>query len=480
MLLLLVAIGRVASTASGSPHVAVPPVPSATGLATAVMDSERFPTGPAAFSAARATGASFVRLQLNWAQTAPSAPTDAADPNDPVYDWSRFDAEVEDAVNADLTPIADVVFAPPWALAIAASGSGPGTPEAAALGRFAQAAARRYDGQTPGLPRIAVWQVWNEPNLNTDLSPQLVNRRPVSPAQYRAMVNAVAAAVKGVDQSNLVVAGGLAPFRDITPETYKQDADWGPLSFMRDLLCLSASLKPTCRTPVQFDVWSTHPYTSGGPTHHAVLPNDVSLGDLPKMTKVLAAAQAAHHIVSPHRVRFWVTEFSWDSKPPDPKGVPTSLLMRWVPEALYRMWADGVTLVTWFSLNDDLPSQSYFQSGLYYHDGTPKPYREGFRFPFVAFPRSRGAYVWGRTPWGQRARVEVEQRVGSRWQLLGTLATNGNGIFQRTFPAVAGTYLRAQIVGSGEHSLPFSLVAVPDQFFNPFGGTTLLEPGKHT
>jgi len=64
---------------------------------------------------------------------------------------------VEDAVNADLTPIADVVFAPPWALAIAASGPGPGTPEAAALGRFAQAAARRYDGQTPGLPRIAVW-----------------------------------------------------------------------------------------------------------------------------------------------------------------------------------------------------------------------------------------------------------------------------------------------------------------------------------
>src|SRR5213075_986822 len=100
-----------------------------------------------------------------------------------------------------------------------------------------------------------------------------------------------------------------------------QDSDWGPLSFMRRLLCLSRALRPTCGFRVRFDVWSTHPYTSGGPTHHAIKPNDVSLGDLPKMRAVLDAAVRAHHILSSGRPEFWVTEFSWDSKPPDPGGV---------------------------------------------------------------------------------------------------------------------------------------------------------------
>ena len=47
-----------------------------------------------------------------------------------------------------------------------------------------------------------------------------------------------------------------------------------------------------------------------------------------------------------------MTEFSWDSNPPDPKGVPAVLEGRWVAEALYRMWSAGVSLVTWFTLRD--------------------------------------------------------------------------------------------------------------------------------
>ena len=51
--------------------------------------------------------------------------------------------------------------------------------------------------------------------------------------------------------------------------------------------------------------------------------------------RVLNAAIKAHHIASRHAVQFWVTEFSWDSNPPDPCSPPFSLLSRWVPEALY-------------------------------------------------------------------------------------------------------------------------------------------------
>ena len=96
------------------------------------------------------------------------------------------------------------------------------------------------------------------------------------------MVNAVAKAVHTVDPSNLVVAGGLDPLA-----TEDEEAEWystAPLAFMRSLLCLSKGATRTRRARRrQFDVWSHHPYTFGGPFGHAKNPDDVELGDLPQM-----------------------------------------------------------------------------------------------------------------------------------------------------------------------------------------------------
>jgi hypothetical protein len=94
---------------------------------------------------------------------------------------------------------------------------------------------------------------------------------------------------------------------------------------MRELFCLSRELKPKCRTRVHFDVWAHHPYTSGGPTHHALLRDDVSLGDLPEMRAVLKAAYRNGMIQSRGPPGFWVTEFSWDTAAPDPHGLPLRL-----------------------------------------------------------------------------------------------------------------------------------------------------------
>ncbi len=123
---------------------------------------------------------------------------------------------------------------------------------------------------------------------------------------------------------------------------------------------------------MHFDIWAHHPYTSGGPNHKATLPNDVSLGDLPKMRKMLVEGIKAGHVVSTHEVAFWVTEFSYESNPPDPGGLKPGLGARWTSEALYRMWRAGVTQVTWFLLTDQ-PYTSYFaQSGIYLR-GSPSP-----------------------------------------------------------------------------------------------------------
>jgi hypothetical protein len=209
--------------------------------------------------------------------------------------------------------------------------------------------------------------------------------------------------VRRVHPDNVVVAGGLAPFRDISGYVLAQDKNWAPLSFMRELLCMSKSLKPTCKTRVTFDVCAQHPYTSGSPTHSAALPNDVSLGDLPKVRRLLRAAQRPGHIASHGPARFWVTEFSWDSSPPDPKAVPMDLLSRWVAEALYRTWSNDVELVTWLMLRDDPLNGGLLQSGLWFRGATvqddkPKPILEAFRFPVVAFPRRSKVSVWVARP----------------------------------------------------------------------------------
>jgi hypothetical protein len=297
------------------------------------------------------------------------------------------------------------------------------------------------------------------------------------------MLNAFAAAIHAVHSDNLVVSGGLAPFRDITDDVMQQDKDWGPLSFMRDLLCVSKTLKPTCNDKTSFDVWATHPYTSGNPQHHAVLPNDVSLGDLPQMRRVLNAAIRAHHVSSRHAVQFWVTEFSWDSNPPDPCSPSLSLLSRWIPEALYRMWANGVSLVVWLQLEDYV---GLYQGGFYFYatdfaKSKAKPTIEGFRFPFVALRRRTGVYIWARTPTSKPARLVVEQqaRAGRPWRRVGVVNAGKYGIAQRVLRTPRVGRYRARMFPSDEASLAFAMKAPPDHFYNPFGAPHPFEPGQH-
>lgn len=462
-------------------------------LRTAVVDAGPFNVSarmPAAFDGVRAAGATAIRIYAIWRRTAPAtrpANFDPANPADPAYDWSLLDEQVRLAKARGLEPILSIEGAPDWAEGPGEGLAGTIRPSPTEFGLFARAAARRYSGSFGDLPRVRYWQAWNEPNYFRHLGPQYdtplsqpVQRssRVLSPDIYRPLVNSFADAVHGVNAGNLVVAGGLAPFGNESAGTHVART----LPFMRALLCMTRGNRPQpgCSKRIKLDVWSHHPYTSGGPTHHALSPEDVSLGDLPEMRRLLRAAVRAKHIVSRRRVDFWATEFSWDSDPPDPNAVPMRLHRRWVAEALYRMWLNGISLVTWFQIRDSSSSISgehVFQSGLYFGcpDGSlcgPKPSLTAFRFPFVAFTGKDGVRVWGRTPWGRRGRVVIEQRGGS-WRKVVTLRSDRYGIFTRTLRASKRGYMRARLLpASGrpaELSVPFSLRRVPDRAVNPFG-----------
>jgi hypothetical protein len=255
-----------------------------------------------------------------------------------------------------------------------------------------------------------------------------------------------------------------------------------PMVFMSALLCMSATAGPaplSCREPVKFDVWAHHPYTAGGPMHKAG-GDDVSLGDLPRMKKLLDDAVAAGRIDSSGNgerggVGFWVTEFSWDSTPPDTAAVPAGLEVPWVAEALYRMWRSGVSLVTWFLVRDE---PTHFQSALYFRGSsiaadTKKPAAAAFLFPFVGHVINHRLLVWGRTPWGRAATVRIWAQTDRGWGSLGYATTDVSGVFtQRFVVGTDATCARASIVGAPSVVSPrFPLAELQDMPIQRFGSS---------
>jgi hypothetical protein len=453
-------------------------------LVTAVIDPSAF-TGPdagIAFSRVRSAGAGAVGLILVWRAVAPAPDAmqppsgfDPTDPADPLYDWATIDAQVEHAVAQGLQPLLSVTQMPRWAADPTVPFQGVGRPATNALADFAHAAATRYDGSFQGLPRVRFWKVWNEPNARRELNPQFVRGSPVAPAYYRKMVNAFAAAAHEVAADNVVVAGGLAPFGHNSPDIQVLS----PLRFMREAFCVSAALRPTCSATIAFDAWSVHPYTAGGPTHVPYEANDVQLGNLGKVDALLRAAVRAGHVGSHGPPQFWVTEFAWATNPPAKGAVPALLARRWVAEALYRMWKNGVSFVAWFRLRDDPlrgPNAGPYQCGLYSYDGArlardrPKLLLAAFRFPFYASAHEGRMFVWGRTPTNGTATVVVQQSIAGRWREVTRLRANAVGIFQATFADRKLAPLRAQLAGSGALAPAVSPLPTADLHIQPFGG----------
>src|SRR5215204_90738 len=392
-------------------------------------------------------GATFARINLSWAQVAPVVrPADfrPGDPADPSYRWGAVDPQVNEAVAHGLTPYLTVWDAPLWAQKdephpthLGPYPIGSWKPDPIQVGLFAHALALRYGGTFAALPRVRYFEVWDEPNLSQYLSPQLEGGKLVAAEVYRNLVNSFARAVHDVHANNFVVAGSLSAFSFLTPYGRLGIA---PLQFLRRMLCMSAGRTPraTCNKTVDFDAVSIHPWTSGGPTHHASEKDDVSLGDLPKLRRLLAAAAKAGHIRPNRKPELWITEFAWDTRPPDthPDTAPMALQARWVAEAIHHAWENDVRVFTWLSLWDQVYPWQTLQSGLFFRNGEdfrfaqPKPTFYAFRFPFVAYREGSRISLWGKTPYGTPGRVAVQQRTSNRWRWLATLRSDKNGIFQ--------------------------------------------------
>ena len=400
-----------------------------------------------AYSKTDSVGARLVRIPVYWYRVSPSTrPGNVANPG--AYNWTDFgtDAAIRGALQQGLTPLVQVFVAPSWA---ECNGQGflacPDHPSRdrgvfkvspVDLGNFMRALSTEY-------PQLQYFEVWNEPNgkfwLDDTSKSAMLSR-------YRSMVAESVAALH--PSGDKVVAGGLTPvgwFNEANLNRYT------PIQFLKDFLSVSSSAVP------DFDVWGVHPYTLGGPTKQSPTlrqdpsyGNSIWMGDLPKAAGILNSAKRAGKI--PSSTQYWIDEFSWDSSPPDNQicinpangdrwgATPMNILTRWTAEADYRAWKAGFSALIWHQIKDNPspgPNRPY-QGGLFFAGsngsvGSEKSATRAFRFPFVAFKRTGGVYVWGIRPWGTSGDVVIQRKTRSGWKSVKTLSTNANGIFSKRF-----------------------------------------------
>jgi hypothetical protein len=420
-------------------------------------------------------GAGYVRFSMGWDSIAPNRPPDPTNPGSTSYDFSTFDGAVRDARAHGLKVLITVNNAPAWA-------EGPGRPSTAAPGSwklnpqdladFMQAVAARYSGNfdpdgaggQDSLPAVQALEVWNEPNSSDWINPQFQGKTILSGDSYRAMLNASYKAIKSVSPQTLVVAAGTDPYGDPPGGPYPGNTQRvRPVTFWEQVLCVHPvkskkkkkgkpaptkfARTPNCNAPA-FDVLAHHPIdnTGAGPLKSGPSKDDASTPDLGRVVSVLRGAEKAGTTAG-GRHPVWVTEFWWDSNPPNPVGAKLATQAKWIEQSLYLFWKAGASLAVNFQIADN-PSRpdvhAGFQSGVYFADGRPKPSLTAFRFPFVTDRiNNQKLLAWGKAP--ESGKLLIQRQQGSRFITVRKLQVAKGNVFTANLRLSGKQRLRASL-----------------------------------
>ena len=372
---------------------------------------------------AATTSATIVRTTVYWSKVAPRRPANARNARDPAYRFNDLDELVRNTTQRDMTVMLTIWGTPDWANG--GKGQNRAPTRMVDLRNFAQALASRYSGRLPGLPFVGHISVWNEPNLEQFLAPTFDARgRPVSPTTYARMVRAAYAGIKAGNPRALVGIGETSPRgRDrLTPSPGRLQNTLSPGNFAR----LLSQVRPA----VRFDAWAHHPYSTlgAGPNQRVRFPN-VNLPQLPTFEKRLDTWFRRRNIP------IWITEYGFETRPAEPKGVSLAQQAVYAGQALRRVRADArVQMFIWFIFRDD--PTSTWQSGLLTRRGAKKPAYTTFsvnakpadaRSPLVRV-RAGTSNPTVRLPvWELAARSGVGARLGATVRALRGLQLVGVG-----------------------------------------------------
>jgi hypothetical protein len=310
-----------------------------------------------------------VRVNLYWGGmlgVARERPKDGTNPEDPAYEWDRYDAAVV-AAHQRGVKVAFTIFGTPWW----ANG---GMPQNRApqnikrLREFAFAAAYRYSGRYKRpdglvLPRVALWVAWNEPNLPLGLVPQwrkIRGRWVIQSARdYARICNAI---YEGVHLSLLrgqkVACGVTSPRGNNAPATKRPSTS--PIGFLH--AAHAAGMR-------NFDAYAHHPY-AGDPAYRPTArprnPRAITLGNIGKLIDEVTILYGEKPI--------WITEYGYETSPPD-----RIFGVSWDRQATYMREAytivrrnPRIDMLLWFLVRDELRPTGW-QSGVVSAGGRRKP-----------------------------------------------------------------------------------------------------------
>jgi hypothetical protein len=415
----------------------------------------------------RALGVDWVRVTASWSAIAPAPRAtrrprfDARDPAAyPRRSWAALDRLMRGAGARRLRVMIDIAFwAPRWAVrsAVRPAERQRSQIDPRAYADFAAAVARRYSGRYDGLPAAVGFTVWNEPNYGVFLLPQWRREgtawEVASADAYRAMLYAAYPAIHRAAPGALVLIGATSAIGADSPTSPADGV--APLRFLRALACVDRALRPVhsggCRDfrPLPGDGWAHHPYTPGDPSLHDTLPDDVPIADLPRLSGLLERLHARGR--TRRRLGVWVTEFGYQTDPPDPtQRVSPDEQASFIPQAERIAAGDpAVRSFAQFLLRDLPPARSGdirarwsdYQSGVRYAAGAAKPAFDALRWSLVAYRRADGSVgLWGHVrPQGATAtRVEARAGAGRAWRIVARPSLDAHG------------YLRASLEGRPE------------------------------
>ena len=306
-------------------------------------------------AAAAAAGATVIHTTASWALIAPTRPANPSNAADPAYRLGDLDELVRESARYGLRVMIDVTGTPKWANGNQTQNHMP--KRLADFGTFVKMLALRYDGRNAGKGEVSLWSVWNEPNLQQFLTPQYSGTKIVSPANYAKLYKVAYAAIKSANPLAKVAIGETsAQGRDKPSKGSSQTVS--PGTFAK----LLSKVKG-----LHFDAWAHHPYPTSRtarPLEKVRYPN-VTLSELPTFEKSLAAEF--------HRaVPIWITEYGYETKPAQPKGITYAQQSAYAKQALTVARNDpNVQMFCWFTFRDNAGNP--WKSGIQSQSGSPKP-----------------------------------------------------------------------------------------------------------
>jgi hypothetical protein len=380
----------------------------------------------------RGLGAEIVKLRVQWRALAPDPGSetrpgfDATDPDAyPAGAWDDIDAVVRGAAARGMRVF--LMLSPPapeWATQQGERAGHPGVfkSDPAEFGGFVTAVGRRYSGSFAGLPRVAMWSIWNEPNhpqFIQPLSERLGGRMvPSAPHQYRSLYLAAQAALAGTGHgADTILFGEILP---IGQGRLTATSTLRPLLFLREFFCLDSRYRPLrggaaaargCPSPfprIQTGGFAYHAYTRPtGPRTRLAHRDDATIGQVRRVERALDLIARTRRVR--RRLPIYNTEFGIQTEPPDCVGfgAPLDDQAAFINEAEYVSYTrPRVKTYSNYLLVDDPirldeppgtnPRYGGFQSGLRFGQNALRCESPTIRFPFGA-PKDPG-YDAFRTP----------------------------------------------------------------------------------